>query len=31
MLDPWPTIEILASEILTKLTNLSYLLFLSQQ
>lgn len=30
MLYPWPTIKILASEILTKLTNLSYVLLLSQ-
>lgn len=29
MSDPWPAIKMLASEILTKLTNLSYLLFLS--
>lgn len=27
--DPWPAIKMLASELLTKLTNLSYLLFLS--
>lgn len=29
MSDPWPAIKMLASEILTKLTNFSYLLFLS--
>lgn len=29
MSDPWPAIKMLASEILTKLSNLSYLLFLS--
>lgn len=29
MSDPWPAIKMLASEILTKLTNLSYLFFLS--
>lgn len=29
MSDPWPAIKMLAGEILTKLSNLSYLLFLS--
>lgn len=29
MSDPWPAIKMLASEILTKLTDLSYLFFLS--
>lgn len=30
MLDPWPAVEILVSKTLTGLTNLSYLLLLSQ-